>query len=96
MTVSENPRASERFRKTPWKFQQTFRTPLKDLKPFVATIASGCEPFQGGCVTIDEVVFEPKNLNAFLSNTHCRHSTAMIGLSQPLVSRKLSHFFGQC
>ena len=53
---------SKRFRKTPWKFQQTFKTPLKDLPNFVATILSRCPQRKGASITIDTVVFEPKHL----------------------------------
>src|SRR5262245_17803853 len=67
MTLSESPGSLKRFRRTPWRFQQTFRTPLKKLQPFVATIVSTHEPFQTASITIDEVVFEPKHLMSLLS-----------------------------
>jgi hypothetical protein len=67
MTISDTPGALNRFRKTQWNFQQTFLTPHKNLPPFVSTIATAHEPLQAGCVTIDQVVFEPKNLMALLS-----------------------------
>jgi hypothetical protein len=72
MTLSQNPGTLKKFRRTPWRFQQTFRTPLQDLRPFVTTIVSGKEPLQGGSVTLDQVVFEPKNWLALLA----RHSLA--------------------
>jgi hypothetical protein len=58
----------KRLRKVPWRFQQTFRTPLRNLQPFVATIIAGRKQIQGATVTIDSVVFEPKNLNALLAS----------------------------
>jgi hypothetical protein len=67
MTLSEAPGAVKRFRRTPWRFQKTFQTPLKDLQPFVATIFSAHESLQDGCVTIEQVVFEPKHLSAVLA-----------------------------
>jgi hypothetical protein len=70
MTLSQNKGGLKRFRRTPWRFQQTFHTPLKNLRLFVANIVSGHEPLQTGSVTIDQVVFEPKNLLALLA----RHS----------------------
>jgi hypothetical protein len=70
MTLSETPGSLKRFCRTPWRFQQTFHTPLQNLRPFVATIVSSQEKFQAGCVTLDHTVFEPKNLNALLA----RHS----------------------
>ena len=58
MKVSDTPSALNQIRKTPWKFQQTFKTPLKNLKPFVATILSTTSP-QSACITIEQAVFEP-------------------------------------
>jgi hypothetical protein len=60
MKVSDDPNALSQFRKTPWAFQQTFKTPLKRLEPFVATIASSSQPLRLASVTIEQVVFEPK------------------------------------
>jgi len=67
MTLSRTPGALKKFRRTPWRFQQTFQNPLQNLHPFVATIVSSIEPLQGGSVTLDQVVFEPKNWLALLA-----------------------------
>lgn len=67
MTLSETPDAVKQFRKKAWRFQQTFATPLENLRAFVATIVSTHE-FQGGCLTIDKVIFEPRRLIGLLSN----------------------------
>lgn len=40
--------------------QQTFKTPLNNLQPFVATIISTASP-EIACVTIEQAVFEPKH-----------------------------------
>jgi hypothetical protein len=81
MTISQAPDALKKFRRTPWRFQQTFQTPLKSLHPFVTTIVSAKEPLQGGCVTLEQIVFEPKNLMALLSRhslpTECGHESAL-------------------
>jgi hypothetical protein len=69
MTTAEASGEVERFHKIPWKFQQTFRTPLKALPTFVKTILS-VFPFREGRVTIEQAVFEPKNLSGLLA----RHS----------------------
>ena len=66
MTLSETPGVLKRFRRVPWRFQETFVTPLKDLGPFVSTIVSAHGSVQAGCLTIDQLVFEPKKLNAAL------------------------------
>ena len=60
MQLSETPSAVKQIRKTPWKFQQTFKTPLKNLRPFVAAILSTASP-ETACITIEQVVFEPKH-----------------------------------
>ncbi len=67
MTQVESTGLLKRFRNTPWKFQKTFLTPLKDLPHFVATILSTHESIQTGCVTVDQVVFDPKCLSAMLA-----------------------------
>lgn len=67
MTLSEATGEVERFRKSPWKFQQTFRTPLNDLPRFVAAILSAF-PLQKGSLVIEQVVFEPKHLLDLLAS----------------------------
>ena len=57
----------DQFCKNPWEFQQTFETPLKNLQSFVSTILLSDEPLRGGNLTIDRVVFEPRDLNAMLA-----------------------------
>ena len=68
MKLSAHPGTLKRLRKVPWRFQQTFLTPLQNLRPFVATIISGREEIQAGTVTVDSVVFEPRNLNQLLTS----------------------------
>jgi hypothetical protein len=59
--------------KTPWKFQRTLRTPVKNLQPFVSAILSSASPLQTACVTIEQAVFEPKHLTEMLT----RHSVPL-------------------
>jgi hypothetical protein len=66
MNVSETPNALKQFRKTQWRFQETFKTPLKDLRPFVASIVSVAAA-ESACVTIEQAVFEPKHWIALLA-----------------------------
>src|SRR5919205_3894483 len=67
--LPEWPDEIRSFRKNPWPFQQTFKTPLKDLKRFVSTFV-GSFKFQRGVVNSDEIVFEPSNLlDLFASNS---------------------------
>lgn len=67
MTLSKTIGSLKRLRRTPWRFQQTFGTPLKNLGPFVATIVSAAAPLQKGAVTIDGVIFDPKHLLGLLT-----------------------------
>jgi hypothetical protein len=67
MTLSEAPGAVKQFRKKAWRFQQTFATPLENLRAFVSTIVSSQES-RGGCLTIDQVVFKPEHLIHLLGN----------------------------
>ena len=60
MKVSDTPSALKQMRKTPWKFQQTFKTPLNNLQPFVEAIVSTASP-ESACITIEQAVFEPKH-----------------------------------
>src|SRR6185312_2394321 len=64
--LPERAKEIQRFRKNPWFFQQTFKTPSKDLKRFVSTCL---EPFsfQAGILSLETVVFEPKNLLSLLT-----------------------------
>ena len=62
MKMVENPAALKKFRRTAWKFQQTFETPLKDLKRFVNTIAQAAGPWRSASLTIELVVFDPTHL----------------------------------
>ncbi len=62
MTLSESPAFLKKFRKTPWKFQQTFITPHRNLQHFVAEVVSACLPCRSGCLTLDQVILEPTNL----------------------------------
>lgn len=87
MKLSQLQGSLKRFRRTPWRFQQTFQTPLKDLKPFVAAISSAMGPTDSASVTIDHVVFEPKHLIRFLSEHHLPpqygHEWCITAESQP-------------
>ena len=64
---SERPGEIQRFRTTPWAFQQTFKTPLKDLSRFVSTFLAPFE-LERGALSTDEVVFEPKELLHLLAD----------------------------
>jgi len=67
MIITNTPGVLSKFGRTPWGFQTTFSTPLNNLDSFVSTILPDEEGFEKGSVTIDEIVFEPKTLNALLA-----------------------------
>jgi hypothetical protein len=47
MNVLDSPGAVKQLRKTPWRFQQTFKTPLNRLDPFVEAIVLAGAPETG-------------------------------------------------
>jgi len=68
MNISEAPGALKKFRRTVWKCQETFLTPMNDLRSFVAAIASANGQMKSGSVTIEQAVFEPTNLLNLLAS----------------------------
>ena len=76
MTLYHTPGMIKRFWRTPWKFQQTFHTPLKNLAPFVAAIVSAIEPLRGGTVTIASVVYDDPVELRYLSPLLAEHGTS--------------------
>jgi hypothetical protein len=97
MTLSEAAGAVKQFRRKAWKFQQTFETPLQNLGRFAKTIVSN-RGFRGGCLTLDQVVFEPKNLISLLTNhsitSECRRGTSLSAISQEEVVSLLEAALG--
>jgi hypothetical protein len=68
LTGSDATEALVKFCGNPWRFQQTFETPLGNLQPFVKAIVSATELVQAASLTIDEVVFEPEGLIKLLKS----------------------------
>jgi hypothetical protein len=68
MTLSESPGTLKKFRRTSWKFQQTFLTPLQSLQSFVSAIVSANQQMKSACLTIEQVVFEPSHLINLLAS----------------------------
>jgi hypothetical protein len=69
--LPERPAEIVRFRGDSWPHQQTFETPLRDLRRFVSRIF---EPFalESAVVTTDEVVFEPEHMLEHLAKASIR------------------------
>jgi hypothetical protein len=68
MTLSEAPGTLKKFRRSPWKFQQTFLTPMQSLQGFVTAIVSANQQMKSACLTIEQVVFEPSHLINLLAS----------------------------
>jgi hypothetical protein len=65
MTVTLTPGAIKKFRRTPWRFQQTVeRSQGSDLDRFVSTIISAHGRIEAATVTIDEVVFDTERMTS--------------------------------
>ena len=92
MTISTTAGAMKKFRRTPWRFQETFQTPLKDLERFVAAILSANEDIKQACVVIDQIVFEPKTLKALLPADHMElliQDCSLAAMSRPEIHKLL-------
>jgi len=70
MNLSDASSPLKQLGKTPWKFQRTLRTPVKNIPPFVSTILASVPSLRTARVTIEAAVFEPKHLLDVLT----RHS----------------------
>jgi hypothetical protein len=68
----------KRFRRTAWRFQQTFLTPLQELPEFVWTIVDAGDGMKEGCLTLDEIALTTRQLEALFE----RHT-----ISLPLKNR---------
>ena len=62
MTTAYTPGVIKQFRRTSWRFEQTFQTPLDDLQGFVATIVTAYRPLADATLTSDQVVFDADQL----------------------------------
>ena len=61
MVLSGRTEEIRRFHADPWPFQQTFKTPLKELARFVSVVL-GQFDFEKASLSTDEVVFEPRDV----------------------------------
>lgn len=73
MLATHQPGIIKKFHRTPWRFQQTFYTPLRNLDSFTATILASLDDIDSGLVTVDSVIMEAKNLSALLSSHQLQH-----------------------
>jgi hypothetical protein len=70
MNLSDASSPLKQLGKTPWKFQRTLRTPVRNIPPFVSTILASVPSLQAARVTIETTAFEPEHLLDLLT----RHS----------------------
>jgi hypothetical protein len=65
MTITQTPGAIKRFRRTPWRFQQTVERPhADDLGAFVSTITAAHGHIEEATVTLDQIVFGTERMTA--------------------------------
>jgi len=65
MTVTLTPGVLKKFRRTPWRFQQTVERPqASDLDRFVSTIFTAEHRIEAATVTVDAVVFNTERTTA--------------------------------
>src|SRR6185295_15850363 len=97
MLAAPQPGLIKKFHRTPWRFQQTFHTPLQNLPSFTATILDSLDHLNSGTVMIDSVIMEAKKLEALLISHQLqhdlRHDSSIIAPTfsevQPLLSAAL-------
>src|SRR3954468_18786933 len=80
MTVTPSPGALKKFRRTPWRFQQTVERPdAGELERFVSTIITAHGSLEAATVTIDAVIFDTERMSA-LCATGCvfAHDTSLL------------------
>src|SRR5262245_20584720 len=86
MTAAHSPGAIKHFRRTPWSFQQTFQTPLKNLEPFTASIIGALSPIQTASLVVDGYVFKPENIMRLLADhslwSDCVHDSVLEAASE--------------
>jgi len=82
MELSENTNLLRKFRKTAWRFQQTFGTSSTDRQVFAASVVSAIHSLQAASVIVDQVVFEPKHFFAMLG----RHPLPPHGLNKTSIT----------
>ena len=61
--IAQHPGALKKFRRTPWRFQQTVELPKpEERERFISTVITAIGDLESATVTIDEVVFNTERL----------------------------------
>jgi len=65
MTIKNIPGLVKKFRRTPWRFQQTVERPhASELQRFVSTIITAHGNMEEATVTIDKIIFNTERMTA--------------------------------
>lgn len=98
MTLAKTMGSLKRFRRTPWRFQATFSTPLGNLSDFTSTILSSLGDVHSAILSIDSVVFEPKHLVHLLNRNGLSgeviHDSTLTAFGGPEVGELLEAALG--
>ena len=83
MTVTPTPGVLKKFRRTPWRFQQTVERPnAGDLERFVSTIITAHGGLEAATVTIDAVIFDTVRMSALCpTGTSLTHDSSLAAQS---------------
>jgi hypothetical protein len=95
MNVTLTPGALKKFRRSPWRFQQTVELPaLGDRDRFVSTIIAAVDGLASATLTIDEVVFNTERMTDLCrAAVTLKHDTAITALSAAELSALLMAAF---
>ena len=100
MNLSAASSPLKQLAKTPWKFQRTLLTPVRNLQPFVSTVLLSVPSLQTACVTIEQAVFEPKNLIEILTRhslpLECQKGTSVAAEGEREIEELLRACFSDC
>ena len=83
MTITPTPGALKKFRRTPWRFQQTVKRPDPgDLERFVSAIISAHGSLGAATVTIDAVIFDTVRMSGLCpAGTGLTHDVSLAARS---------------
>jgi hypothetical protein len=83
MNVTTASGMLKKFRRTPWRFQQTVKLPeVSARENFVSAIIEVLDNFESATVTIDEVVFDTVKVTTLCpANSALTHDTSILAQS---------------
>ena len=78
MKVSLTPGALKKFRRTSWRFQQTFECPQpSDSENFISTIVVANSELKNGTLRIDRVIFNAEKMMELCPGSNFAHDTSI-------------------